>query len=110
MTKCLFYMAPIALIGLMAQALAAPTAWNGSVGRNIAAATAEARDASLVLERGSGCFRGGGGGGRGGGGGGGGGYRGGGGRAGAPGPVSPVATVGTSPGLPELRALTAPAG
>src|SRR5262249_31152368 len=74
MTKCLLYMAPIALIGLMAmEARAVAAAWSGSIARNIAAATADARDAPLVLVRGGG--RGGGGGYRGGGGSG---YRGGG--------------------------------
>ena len=74
MTKCLLFMAPIALIGLMAtEAPAVPAAWSGSMARNIAAATADAKDAPLVLVRGGG--RGGGGGFRGSGGGG---YRGGG--------------------------------
>ena len=78
MTKYLLYMASTALVGLMAtQASAAPVAWGGSMARNIAAATADAKDAPLLLvQRGGG--RGGGGGGRGGGGGGGGGPRGGG--------------------------------
>ena len=74
MTKCLLYMAPIALIGLMAtEARAVPAVWSGSMARDIAAATADAKAAPLVLVRG---------GGRGGGfrGGGCGGYRGGGGR------------------------------
>src|SRR3954470_6811846 len=76
MTKYLLYMASTALVGLMAtQASAAPVAWGGSMARNIAAATADAKDAPLVLvQRG---------GGRGGGGrGGGGGFQGGGGRGG----------------------------
>src|SRR5215831_12352133 len=80
MTKCLLYMAPIALIGLMAaEAHAVPAVWSNGIARNITAATADARDAPLVLvQRGGG--RGGGGGFRGGGGGGyrGGGYAGGG--------------------------------
>jgi hypothetical protein len=74
MTKCVLYMAPIALIELMAtEASAVPAVWSGSMARNIAVATAGAKDAPLVLVRGG--FRGGSGGGgfRGGGGG----YRGG---------------------------------
>jgi hypothetical protein len=71
MTKCLLYVAPIALVGLMAaEASAAPAAWSGSIARDIAAATAEGTDAPLVLVRGGGG-RGGGGGFRGGAGGGG---------------------------------------
>jgi len=75
MTKCLGYMAPIALIGLMAtQAPATAAIWSGNMVRDIAAATADRTDAPLVLVQ-----RGGrGGGGRGGGGRGGGGYAGGG--------------------------------
>ena len=43
MTKCLLYMAPIALIGLMAtEARAIPAAWSGGIARNIATATADA--------------------------------------------------------------------
>src|SRR6516165_6648972 len=73
MTKWVLYMAPIALIGLMAtEARAVPAVWSGGIARNIAAATADAKDAPLVLVGGGG--RGGGGGFRGGGGGG---YRGG---------------------------------
>src|ERR1700739_4966890 len=42
MTKCLLYMAPIVLIGLVAtQALAAPAARTGSIGRNITATAPE---------------------------------------------------------------------
>src|SRR5215468_6368737 len=75
MTKCLLYLTPFALVGLMATAApAAPAAWSGSMAGNIAAATADAKDAPLVLVR----RGGGGGGGRAGGGG----FRGGGGRAG----------------------------
>ncbi len=66
MTQCRLYMAPIALIGLMATpAPAAPALSNGAMTRIIAVAPAERIDAPLVL------VRGGGGGGRGGGGGGG---------------------------------------
>ena len=75
MTKCLLYMAPIVLIGLVAtETPAARAAWSGSIGRNIAAIAPEGTAVPLVLE----CQRGGG---RGGGGyrGGGGSYRGGGG-------------------------------
>jgi hypothetical protein len=65
MTKCFLYLAPIALIGLMAtDAPAVPAVWSGSMARNIAVATADAKDAPLVLVRGGG--RGGGGGYRGG--------------------------------------------
>ena len=74
MTKCLLYMAPIVLIGLVAtEAPAAPAARAGSIGRNITATAPEGTGVPLVLE----CQRGG----RGGGGAraGGGGYRGGGG-------------------------------
>jgi hypothetical protein len=75
MTKSLLYMAPIALIALMAtDAHAIPAVWGGSMARNIAIATKDATSTPLVLVRGGG--RGGGGGYRGGGGGG---YRGGGG-------------------------------
>jgi hypothetical protein len=69
MNKCLLYIAPIALIGLMAtQASAAPATWSDSMARDIAAAMAESTDAPLVLVQGR---RGGGGGARAGGGGGG---------------------------------------
>jgi len=55
MTKCLLYMAPIALVGLMAaQASAAPAALTGGMARAIAGATAERTDAPLVLVRGGG--------------------------------------------------------
>jgi len=61
MTKSLLYMAPIALIALMAtDAHAIPAAWGGSMARNIAIATKDATSAPLVLVRGGG--RGGGGG------------------------------------------------
>ena len=54
MTKCLLYMAPIALIGLMAtEAPAVPAVWSGGMARNIAAATADAKDAPLLLVRGA---------------------------------------------------------
>src|SRR5215472_8947885 len=75
MTKCLIYIAPIALIGLAAtEAPATPAVWSGGMARDIVAATAVGNEASLVLLARAG-------GGRGGGfrGGGGGGYRGGGG-------------------------------
>ena len=87
MTKCLLYMAPIVLIGLVAtEAPAAPAAWSGSIGRNITATAPEGTGVPLVLVcqrggRGGGGARAGGGGARGGGGGaraGGGGARGGG--------------------------------
>src|SRR5438874_9087310 len=69
MTKYLLYMASTALVGLMAtQTSAAPVAWGGSMARNIAAATADAKDAPLVLVQRGGGRGGGGGGGRGGGG------------------------------------------
>ena len=43
MTNCLLYMAPIALIGLMAtEAAAVPAVWSGSMARNDAAAMADA--------------------------------------------------------------------
>src|SRR5438445_5379462 len=80
MIKSLLYMAPIALVGLVAtEASAAPAAWSGSMGRNITATVPEGTGVPLVLE----CQRGGRGGGGGGArGGGGGGYRGGGGGGG----------------------------
>src|SRR4029077_4980623 len=63
MIKSLLYMAPIALVGLVAtEASAAPVAWSGSMGRNITATVPEGTGVPLVLE----CQRGG----RGGGGGG----------------------------------------
>ncbi|HEU0157302.1 MAG TPA: hypothetical protein VFQ82_14610, partial [Stellaceae bacterium] len=66
MTRYLVYMAPVVLIGLLArEAPAAAAVWSGGVARDLAAATADAKDAPLVLARGG---RGGGGGGRGGGG------------------------------------------
>jgi hypothetical protein len=56
MTKCLLYMAPIVLIGLVAtEAPAAPTAWSGGIGRNITATAPEGTGVPLVL----GCQRGG---------------------------------------------------
>src|SRR5580704_5641099 len=72
MTKCLLYMAPIVLIGLVATE--APTAWSGGIGRNITATAPEGTGVPLVLGcqrggRGGGGARGGGGGARGGGGG-----------------------------------------
>src|SRR2546423_9878819 len=80
MTKCLLYIASTALVGLMAtQASAVPVAWSGSMVRNISAATADAKDAPLVLVQRGGGGRGGGGRGGGGGPGGGGGFGGGGG-------------------------------
>src|SRR5262249_14691515 len=58
MTKCLLYIAPIALIGLMATAApAVPAAWSGGMARKIAVATADAKEAP----RGGGGGRGGGG-------------------------------------------------
>src|SRR6516164_894940 len=75
MTKCLLYMAPIVMIGLVAtEAPATTAARSGSIGRNITATAPEGTGVPLALV----CQRGG----RGGGGaraGGGGGYRGGGG-------------------------------
>ena len=57
MTKCLLYMAPIVLIGLVATgAPAATPAWSGSIGRNITATAPEGTGVPLVL----GCQRGGG--------------------------------------------------
>src|SRR6516162_10189651 len=88
MTKCLLYMAPIVLIGLVAtEAPVASAARAGSMGRNITATAPEGTGVPLGLVcqrggRGGGGARAGGGGYRGGGGGdrgGGGGYRGGGG-------------------------------
>src|ERR1700731_4793775 len=77
MIKSLLYMAPIALVGLVAtEAPSATAAWSGSIGRNITATAPEGTGVPRVLE----CQRGG----RGGGGGaraGGGGARGGGGGA-----------------------------
>ena len=56
MTKCLLYMAPIVLIGLVAtEAPAATAAWSGSIGRNITATAPEGIGVPLVLE----CQRGG---------------------------------------------------
>ena len=56
MTKCLLYMAPIVLIGLVAtEAPAATAAWSGSIGRNITATAPEGTGVPLVLE----CQRGG---------------------------------------------------
>ena len=50
MTKSLLYMAPIALVGLVAtEACAAPAAWNGSVGRNITATVPEGTGAPPVI-------------------------------------------------------------
>ena len=56
MTKCLLYMAPIVLIGLVAtEAPATPAAWSGSIGRNSTAIAPEGTGEPLVLE----CQRGG---------------------------------------------------
>src|ERR1700736_4243214 len=78
MIKSLLYMAPIALVGLVAtEASAAPVAWSGSIGRNITATAPEGRGVPRVLE----CQRGGRGGGGGGARAGGGGARAGGGGA-----------------------------
>src|SRR5437868_5920195 len=79
MIKSLLYMAPIALVGLVAtEASGAPAAWSGSMGRNITATALEGTGAPLALV----CQRGGRGGGGGARGGGGGGARGGGGGGG----------------------------
>jgi hypothetical protein len=57
MAKCLLYMAPIVLIGLVAaEAPAAMAARSGSIGQNIIATAPEGRGVPLVLE----CQRGGG--------------------------------------------------
>jgi hypothetical protein len=75
MTKCLLYMAPIVLIGLVAtEAAAATAAWSGGIGRNITATAPDRTGVPLVLEcqrggRGGGGARAGGGGARAGGGG-----------------------------------------
>src|ERR1700731_1138581 len=75
MTKSLLYMAPIALIGLVAtEASATPAAWSGSMGRNITATVPEGTGVPPVLVcqrggRGGGGARAGGGGARAGGGG-----------------------------------------
>jgi hypothetical protein len=56
MAKCLLYMAPIVLIGLVAaEAPAAMAARSGSIGQNIIATAPEGRGVPLVLE----CQRGG---------------------------------------------------
>jgi len=50
MTRCLLYIAPIALFGLMVtDAHAIPAVWSGSLARNIATATMDAANAPLVL-------------------------------------------------------------
>jgi hypothetical protein len=50
MTKCLLYMAPIVLIGLVAtEAPAAPAARSGSIGRNITATAPEGTGVPLAL-------------------------------------------------------------
>jgi hypothetical protein len=50
MIKSLLYMAPIALVGLVAtEASAAPTAWSGSMGRNITATAPEGTGVPPVL-------------------------------------------------------------
>ena len=50
MIKSLLYMAPIALVGLVAtEASAAPAAWSGSVGRNITATVPEGTGAPPVI-------------------------------------------------------------
>src|ERR1700730_17218609 len=55
MIKSLLYMAPIALVGLVAtEAPAATAAWSGGTGRNIAATAPEGTGVPLVLE----CQRG----------------------------------------------------
>ena len=55
MTKCLLYMAPIVLIGLVAtEAPAATAAWSGSIGRNITATAPGGTGVPLVLVRGGG--------------------------------------------------------
>src|SRR6266851_4231085 len=60
MIKSLLYMAPIALIGLVAtEASVAMAAWSGSIGRNITATAPEGAGVPLVCQRGG---RGGGGG------------------------------------------------
>src|SRR5271166_4312097 len=62
MTKCLLYMAPIVLIGLVATgAPAAPAAWSGSIGRNITATAPEGTGVPLCQRggRGGGGARGG---------------------------------------------------
>ena len=52
MIKSLLYMAPIALVGLVAtEAPAAPAAWSGSIGRNITATAPEGTGVPLVLVR-----------------------------------------------------------
>src|SRR5260370_29251118 len=56
MIKSLLYMAPIALVGLVAtEASAAPGAWSGSMGRNITATVPEGTGVPPVLV----CQRGG---------------------------------------------------
>ena len=56
MIKSLLYMAPIALVGLVAtEAPAATAAWSGGIGRNITATAPEGTGVPLVLE----CQRGG---------------------------------------------------
>ena len=57
MIKSLLYMAPIVFIGVVATeaSAAAPAAWSGSMGRNIAATVPEGTGVPLVL----GCQRGG---------------------------------------------------
>jgi len=51
MAKCLLYMAPIVLIGLVAaEAPAAMAARSGSIGQNIIATAPEGRGVPLVLE------------------------------------------------------------
>src|SRR3984893_16175167 len=84
MIKSLLYMAPIALVGLVATEAPAATAdWSGGTGRNITATAPEGTGVPLVLECQGGGRGGGGGGARAGGGarGGGGGARAGGGGA-----------------------------
>ena len=56
MAKCLLYMAPIVLIGLVAtEAAAATAAWSGSMGQNITATAPEGTGVPLALV----CQRGG---------------------------------------------------
>ena len=55
MTKCLLYMAPIVLIGLVAtEAPAAPAAWSGSIGHNITATAPEGTGVPLCQRGGRG--------------------------------------------------------
>jgi hypothetical protein len=61
MINSLLYMAPIALVGLVAtEAAAAPASWAGSLVRNITATVPEETGVPLVLVRGGDCRGGGG--------------------------------------------------